>query len=107
MWARPNGYPMFRGTHGDFDVVVHVVDVPLSGITEVRGIRCTTPVRTVIDVASSLSPAGVRSMVTSGLQQLLLTGPELRDRLAQPDMADHPGARAVRVALDPDLPDAQ
>jgi len=97
-----NGYPLFRARHGDIDVLVHVADVPQSDLTEVRGIRCTTALRTVIDLASSTEPDGVRSMVASALRKSLFTAAELRDRLAQPDMLRHPGAVALREALDVD-----
>ena len=51
-----NGIPTERRWVGDIPVIVHQEDIPESDITVHRGIRCTTPLRTVIDCAPDLNP---------------------------------------------------
>ena len=54
-----NGVLTEHITAGGQDVIVHYDDVPESDITTVDGIRCTTALRTVIDLAPDGSPGGL------------------------------------------------
>lgn len=94
-----NGSPLERGVIGGVEVIVHREDIPASDITMVRGIRCTTAVRTVIDVAASVEPDAIREMVEDAVERGLFTEAELWERLAQTDMDAHVGAKAVRRCL--------
>jgi hypothetical protein len=49
----PNGHLLERGVSGEVDAIVRRDEVPESDITTVRGIPCTTPVRTFIDIAAT------------------------------------------------------
>ena len=94
-----NGMPMEEMFVGGTRVIVHHGDVPLSDITTISGIRCTTPLRTVIDLAPEVEPHHLTEMVLDCLERRLFTVNEARRRLRQPDMATHPGAERVRLVL--------
>jgi hypothetical protein len=84
---------------GGQGVVVHYDDIPESDITTVRGIRCTTPLRTVIDLASETSEPELTRIVQDFLDRGLFTTEEAWTRLAQPDMATRRGAQLLRRIL--------
>jgi hypothetical protein len=94
-----NGCAIRRMRIGDIDVVIHYDDVPASDITTVRGIRCTTPLRTVIDMAAELEVGDLREVVDDCLRRRLFTLAEARARLAEPDMQRRPGAVKLRRLL--------
>jgi hypothetical protein len=94
-----NGVPTERRWIGDLPVIVHQEEIPESDITVHRGIRCTTPLRTVIDVAPDLTVTQLAEMIVECLDRRLFTVDEARRRLAQPDMADRRGAELVRRHL--------
>lgn len=58
---------------GDQKVVVHYDDIPESDITTVRGLRVTTPLRTVIDLAPELSDPDLERIVDNCLDRRLFT----------------------------------
>ena len=95
-----HGNTIERGTINGVAVIVHRQDIPATDITTVHGIRCTTAVRTLIDIAVDLDSVRIRAIVVDGLRRGLFTEVELRQRLAQPDMDSDLGAEAVRRALD-------
>lgn len=74
-------------------------DIPESDITTVDGIRVTTPLRTVIDLAAELDAAELDRMVQFFLDRRLFSVAEAFVRLDQPDMASRPGARTLRAYL--------
>lgn len=78
------------------DVVVHYDEVPESDITSINGIRCTTALRTVIDIAPELESTELEQMVRQCLDRGLFTAEEAMDRVAKPDMLSRLGARLVR-----------
>lgn len=86
-------------TPGGLDVIVHYDDIPESDITSVDGIRCTTPLRTVIDIAANHDRAGVEYMVHHCLERGLFTREGAMARIAKPDMASRPGAHLLRQIL--------
>jgi hypothetical protein len=94
-----NGRLTERQWIGDQEVVIHYDDIPESDITEVDGIRVTTALRTVIDLAAAITPAELRSMVEDCLARGLFTIPEALARVEQPDLRDHPGAPLVPGAV--------
>lgn len=96
-----SGAVMERTTIAGIDVVLHHADYPDSDITTIRGIRCTTALRTVIDIAADTDPARLPRIVDDCLERGLFTVAEAYERLAQPDMATHRGADFVRRVLPP------
>lgn len=95
-----NGCPTEQVTIGSQSLIVHYDDIPESDITTVRGLRCTTAVRTVIDIAAELRPAELETMMDDCLGRGLFTVDEMRSRLSKPDMARRHGAGLVRAFLD-------
>ena len=96
-----NGVPTERRQLGDQTVVIHYDDVPPSDITVVQGIRCTTALRTVIDLAPELTRGDLDLMVQDVLGRGLFTIDDAWRRLSQPDMATRRGAAILRALLPP------
>jgi len=94
-----NGDPTERVRMGEQDVLIHYSDIPESDVTTVRGIPCTTALRTVIDIAPDVDAARLHRIVQDCLRRRLFTAEEARERLSQPDMIDRPGAKLLRRAL--------
>ena len=94
-----NGAVTERRNLGAQEVFVHYDDVPEKDITTVRGIRCTTALRTVIDIAPDLDRAQLERNVQHCLDRRLFTVDEARARLSEPDMATRPGADLLRRLL--------
>ena len=94
-----NGVLTARTRIDGMEVIIHYDDVPDSDLTTVRGIPCTTPLRTVIDLAPDLEPDELLRMVDDCLRRRLFTTEEAMARLAQPDMLERPGAVILRSAL--------
>ncbi len=85
---------------GGMEVVVHYDDVPASDITELHGIRCTTALRTLIDISAGLERDDIRVNLDDLVARGLFTLADARRRLAEPDMAVHPGAAALRSVIE-------
>ncbi len=82
-------------------VVVHYDDLPDSDVTTVHGLACTTPLRTVIDIAADLDRAALERVVRDCLGRGLFTTDEAMARLTQPDMTSRRGAHLLRTLLEP------
>ena len=80
-------------------VIVHYDDLPDTDITAVEGIPCTTPLRTVIDLAPDLERDHVERILRDCLDRRLFTVDEAAARLDANDMIGRPGAALVRAAL--------
>jgi hypothetical protein len=81
-------------------VIIHYDDsIPESDLTVVRGIRCTTALRTAIDIAPEVTEAELRDIVVDFLARGLFTTAEAWERVSQPDMLDRPGAELLRRVL--------
>src|SRR5690242_7039701 len=91
-----NGCVTERVRFGGQDVIVHYDDIPDSDITSVKGIRCTTPLRTVIDIAPETETAELEQVVRRCFDRGLFSREEALARIAEPDMLAHPGARMLR-----------
>ena len=96
-----NGLLTERMRYGEQEVIIHRGDYPASDITTVHGIRCTTPLRTVIDIAPDVPASHLDEIVQVCLERGLFTVHEAWRRLAEPDMADLRGAELLRRALPP------
>lgn len=80
-------------------VLVHYDDLPESDITVVDGCRCTTALRTVIDIAAELEADELDRVVRDCLERDLFKAAQARDRISEPDMLARPGADLLRDAL--------
>ena len=98
-----NGLLTERTWLGDTEVVIHHDDVPESDITTVEGIRCTTALRTVIDLAPEVSAAHLEVMVRDCFERGLFTPGEAWRRLAEADMVGRRGAELLRRVLPPSV----
>ena len=80
-----------------------LVDNPVppdeSDIASIDGLRCTTALRTVIDLAPELESAVLKRIVRDCLDRRLFTPEEAMARVAQPDMLTRPGAKLLRQVL--------
>jgi hypothetical protein len=96
-----NGLLTERMWLGEHEVIIHRGDVPETDITTVRGIRCTTALRTVIDLAPEVEASHLEEMVQDCLERGLFTVEQASLRLAEPDMVGRRGAELLRRALPP------
>ena len=97
-----NGLLTERTWLGDQEIILHHDgDVPETDITTIQGIRCTTPLRTVIDLAPEVCATHLREMVRDCFERRLFTPADAWRRLAEPDMATRPGAELLRRVLPP------
>ncbi len=96
IYVDANGCLTERVTMNGQDVIVHYDDIPESDITSIRGIRCTTALRTVIDIAPELDRTELEQMVRECLDRRLFTPEEAIERVAKPDMLARVGAKLVR-----------
>jgi len=94
-----NGRLTERQWIGDQEVVIHYDDIPETDITEIDGIRCTTALRTVIDLAAAITPAELRNLIEDCLARELFSIAEARARVEQPDLRGHPGAQLLQRAI--------
>ena len=94
-----NGCLTERVWRGGQEVIVHYDDVPETDITTVDGIRVTTPLRTVIDIAPDVEPELLERIVQDCLRRALFTVEDAHARLAEPDMRSRPGALLLRRVL--------
>ena len=96
-----NGVLTERMWFGEHEVIIHRDDYPETDITTVDGIRCTTALRTVIDVAPDVPASDLEVIVQDCLERGLFTVEEASRRIAEPDMVDRRGAELLRQALPP------
>jgi hypothetical protein len=81
------------------DVIVHYDDLPDEDVTILRGIPVTTPLRTAIDLAPTLSRPELERVVQDMLHRRMFTLAEARVRLTADDMVTRPGAEILRNLL--------
>ena len=94
-----NGCPMERLWLGGEEVVVHYDDIPAKDITTVDGIRCTTALRTIIDLAADVVDDHLEQMVRDALDRGLFTVEEAMERVAEDDIRRRPGALRLHQLL--------
>ena len=80
MYIDANGCPAERVVIGRQEVIVHYDDLPESDVTLVHGLRCTTALRTVIDVAPEVEAGELDLMVRHCLDRGLFSGGETTAR---------------------------
>lgn len=96
IYVDANGCLTERVRLGGQDVIVHYDDIPESDITTIDGIRVTTALRTMIDVAPDVTTAELEDMVQHCLSRGLFTPDEAIERVGRPDMHKRLGAKLVR-----------
>jgi hypothetical protein len=95
-----NGDRVERRWLGGQEVIVHYTDsLPPKDATVLRGIPCTTPLRTVIDLAPEVDSAELDGMVRNCLDRGLFTVAEARQRIGEPDMLVRRGAALLAESL--------
>ena len=99
LFVDANGCPTERIGFGGQDVIVHYDDIPEHDLTVVRGIPCTTALRTVIDIAPDCEPGELDRIVRDCLERRLFTVEEAGARLREPDMRTRRGAELLRQVV--------
>ena len=99
LYVDANGCVTERVELGGQVVIVHYDDIPDSDVTTVNGLRCTTALRTVIDIAPDVDAAELDHIVRHCFERGLFTIEEALERCAEPDMLTRPGATLLRRAL--------
>ncbi len=94
-----NGVPAERIQVDGHEVIVHYDELPETDVTTINGLRVTTPLRTVIDLAPDLSPTELDHIVRDCLVRGLFDLEEAENRIAAPDMRVRIGAQRLRQAL--------
>jgi hypothetical protein len=94
-----NGCLTERVVVGSQELIVHYDDVPESDITTVGGLRCTTALRTVIDIAPEMSAREFERIVRDCLERKLFSVAAALARIADPDMLTRPGAKLLGQTL--------
>src|SRR5581483_11650585 len=82
-----DGCPTERIRVDGQEIVVRYDDLPESDITTVRGLRCTTPIRTVIDIAPEMPSPQLERIIQDCLDRGLFSVEEALARVDQRDMA--------------------
>ena len=95
----PRGHLVEHVTVDGQEVHLHYRNIPESDITTLHGLRLTTPLRTVIDIASTVDEGQLELMVQDCLDRGLLTVEEAWARISEPDMVVDPGAIALARLL--------
>ena len=95
----PRGHLVERVHIDGQEVHHHYRDVPESDITALHGVRLTTPLRTVIDIAPTVDGERFELMVQNCLERGLFTVEEAWARIAEPDMLVDTGAIALARLL--------
>ena len=90
-----NGVLTERMWIGDQEVIIHRDDVPESDVTTIDGIRCTTALRTVIDVAPDIEASHLAEIVRDCLERGLFT---VEEAIASPRRARHGRTERCRTA---------
>jgi hypothetical protein len=83
----------------DQRVVVRYRHIPEKDLDVVKGIPCTTALRTVIDLAPELPADDLRLAVTGAMQRGLFSLEEALARTEEPDMVGNLGALLLRAEL--------
>lgn len=94
-WIDANGRPTECVLIGGQEVVVHYEDIPESDITTVDGLRVTTPLRTVIDIAVEIDSEQLELVIQQCLDRNLFTVEEALARIAEPGMRSRAGGQRL------------
>ena len=100
MWIDANGCLTEEVVMDGQHVIVHYDDFPDTDVTTVQGIRCTTPLRTVIDIAPDTDATELERIVRHCLDRRLFSRQQALARTAEPDMLPRRGAQLLRQMLE-------
>lgn len=95
----PEGSVCIRPFLEDDQIVIYYRTIPEKDLTVVDGVPCTTPLRTIIDIAPDYPPENVTRMVTDCLRRGLFTVEEALARTAEDDLIEDYGATLVREEI--------
>lgn len=98
-YIHERGWPVEERTIAGHAVMIHYRDIPESDITTLDGLRLTTPLRTVIDLAPDVGMDHLAVMVRHCLERRLFTTEDAYQRIRRSDMADDPGAAMLWQVL--------
>ena len=84
---------------GGQELHLHYRDSPESDTTTLHGLRLTTPLRTVIDIAPTVDGDQLEILVQDCLDRGLFTVEEAWARISEPDMVVDPGTGALARLL--------
>jgi hypothetical protein len=91
-WIDDDGCLNERTLVGGQEVIVRYDDIPESDITTLNGLRITTALRTVIDIAAQLDASEFEEVVANALTRGLFTPSEAIARCSEPDLRARAGA---------------
>ena len=91
--------PMQRGPSAPGVVVHRVRHVGADEIVAIAGLAVTTPVRTLVDLASVVDDHTLRRAAESAIARRLVTGPAVLAWLERAGSAGRPGVRRLRRVL--------
>ena len=98
-WIDHNGCVTERHVIGGQEVLVHYDDVLPSDICVIGGLRCTTALRTVLDLAADVSNEQLHRLVRDSLMRQLFTVEAALERANRRDIRDRPGTQLFLEAL--------
>jgi hypothetical protein len=98
-WIDQNGCLVERTMIGGREVTIRYDDLPPSDITVVHGIRVTTALRTVLDLADEVTNEQLHRMIRDTLRRKLFTIEAAIERANRPDIRDRLGTRLFLEAL--------
>ena len=101
-WIDDDGCLNERTHIGGQEVIVRYDDIPESDITSLNGLRITTALRTVIDIAAQLDADEFEEVVANALGRGLFTPVEAIARCSEPDLRARAGAIRLRQLLSED-----
>lgn len=89
-------------THvGGTELILRTGEYPDCDVLELDGFAATTPLRSLIDRATEISPVALGRDLDRFMSLGLVTPADAWRRVSQPDMANHPGAAVLRRLLPP------
>ena len=81
-------------------IIVREAELTTTDVRDLRGIRCTGPERTVVDVAGVVTRDVLEAIVDDAVQLGLTTIPKLQRYVSERRLGHRPGAKALREILD-------
>ena len=96
-----NGTVTMTAQLGDDEMILRHGEYPACDVVELDGFAMTTPLRSLIDGATEISEIQTSRNLARFMSLGFVTPADAWRRLAQPDMADHPGAAVLRRLLPP------
>lgn len=96
-----NGNVTMTSRLGDVEVLLRLGEYPDCDVLDLDGFSMTTPLRSLIDRATEISELDTSRNLARFMAMGFFTPADAWQRVAQPDMATHPGAAVLRRLLPP------